>query len=207
MMSARCVAEETIQKARDFHGHMCPGLAIGIRAAEMALREMGGRSEDEETVAVVETDMCGVDAIQALTGCTFGKGNFIHKDYGKLAFSFYRRSDGKGIRIVAQPSAMALSDAGLRQEREALVGKRHGGDMTPREKDRFAELQGALIEQLLSAPLESLFDLKAPPAEIPRPARIHGSIACEGCGENVMQTRIREIGGKMLCVPCSEKAS
>ena len=207
MMSARRVAEETIQKARDFHGHMCPGLAMGIRAAEMALREMGGRSEDEETVAVVETDMCGVDAIQALTGCTFGKGNLIHKDYGKLAFSFYRRSDGKGIRVVAQPSAMALSDADLQQEREALMGKRRGGDMTPREKDRFAELQGALIEKLLSTPLESLFDLKAPPAEIPQAARIHGSIACEGCGENVMQTRIREIGGKMFCVPCSEKSS
>jgi len=78
-----------------FHGHWCPGLAVGIRAAEWALREMG-RAADEEIVAVVETDMCGVDAIQFLTGCTFGKGNLIHRDWGKNAFSFYRRRDGKG---------------------------------------------------------------------------------------------------------------
>jgi len=34
------------------------------------------RAEDEEIVAVVETDACGADAIQVRTGCTFGKGNF-----------------------------------------------------------------------------------------------------------------------------------
>ncbi len=84
------IASEVVQKVRDFHGHMCPGLAIGIRIAEIALREIGPHAEDEEVVAVVETDMCGVDAIQVLTGCTFGKGNLIFNDYGKKAFSFYR---------------------------------------------------------------------------------------------------------------------
>ena len=46
-------------------------------------------------VAVTETDMCAVDAIQALVGCTFGKGNLIFRDRGKVAFTFFRRSDGK----------------------------------------------------------------------------------------------------------------
>jgi formylmethanofuran dehydrogenase subunit E len=63
-----------------------------------------GKSPDEEIVAVVETDMCGVDAIQYLTGCTFGKGNLIHKDYGKNAFTFYRRRDGKAMRLVLRPT-------------------------------------------------------------------------------------------------------
>jgi formylmethanofuran dehydrogenase subunit E len=48
---------ETVQKVVEFHGHMCPGLAIGIRAAEMAHREVGNHSPDEEIVAIVETDM------------------------------------------------------------------------------------------------------------------------------------------------------
>jgi formylmethanofuran dehydrogenase subunit E len=47
----------TIKKVQEFHGHMCPGLAIGIRAAEVALKEIGPHSKDEEVVAVVETDM------------------------------------------------------------------------------------------------------------------------------------------------------
>ena len=94
-----------IQGTQRFHGHMCPGLAVGIRAAEIALREIGPHSADEEVVAIVETDMCGVDAIQYLTGCTFGKGNLIHLDYGKNAFTFIRRSDGKALRILTRPNA------------------------------------------------------------------------------------------------------
>ncbi|NIT04240.1 formylmethanofuran dehydrogenase, partial [Candidatus Saccharibacteria bacterium] len=40
----------------EFHGHLCPGLAIGFRVARAALDELGQRAEDEELVAVVEND-------------------------------------------------------------------------------------------------------------------------------------------------------
>ena len=48
---------QATEQALAFHGHMCPGLAIGVRAAEVALQEIGPHSKDEEVVAVVETDM------------------------------------------------------------------------------------------------------------------------------------------------------
>jgi len=64
-----------IHGTQRFHGHMCPGLAIGIRMAEIALREIGPHSTDEEVVAIVETDMCGVDAIQYLTGCKHSRSS------------------------------------------------------------------------------------------------------------------------------------
>ncbi len=32
-----------------------------------------------------------------ITGCTFGKGNFIYRDYGKTAFTFFNRDTGKGV--------------------------------------------------------------------------------------------------------------
>ena len=44
--------EEIVRKTVAFHGHMCPGLAIGIRAAEVALKEIGPHAHDEEVVAV-----------------------------------------------------------------------------------------------------------------------------------------------------------
>src|SRR5512136_723005 len=93
------ISKELIEKTIAFHGHSCPGLVIGIRAAELALKKLG-YAEKRDLVAVVETDMCGVDAIQFLTGCTLGKGNLIHKDYGKIAFSFYDRSKNVGFRAV-----------------------------------------------------------------------------------------------------------
>jgi formylmethanofuran dehydrogenase subunit E len=34
----------------------CAGLAMGIRATEIALREIGPHAGDEEIIAVVETD-------------------------------------------------------------------------------------------------------------------------------------------------------
>lgn len=191
---------EVIEKVKAFHGHMCPGLALGIRAAQIARREIGPHAEDEEVVAVVESDMCAVDAIQVLTGCTFGKGNLIYKDYGKKAFSFYRRSDGKGIRLVALPKARSAPDP----ERDELVAKLRTGTVTAAEKKRFDELQSLLAEMILHAPLAELLALKNPPPQIPAPARIHQSITCQVCGEEVMATRIQLVEGKRLCIPCSE---
>jgi len=119
-MTHNTVNEELVQQTIRFHGHSCPGLALGIRAAELALTELG-RASDEEMVAVVETDMCGVDAIQFLVGCTFGKGNLIHLDYGKNAFTFHRRSDGKAIRMVVRPEAFMDADDALNTLRKKMV--------------------------------------------------------------------------------------
>ncbi len=67
------------------------------------------RAADEEIVAIVETDACGANAIQVLTGCTFGKGNFIYRNYGKHAFSLLSRASGKGVRLSGKPGARLLS--------------------------------------------------------------------------------------------------
>ncbi|MCJ7521253.1 MAG: formylmethanofuran dehydrogenase subunit E family protein, partial [Dehalococcoidia bacterium] len=84
-----------------FHGHSCPGLAIGYRMSKAALSFLSGsRAKDEEIVAIVENDACGVDALQCLSGCTFGKGNLIFKDYGKQVFTLYNRRSRKGVRVV-----------------------------------------------------------------------------------------------------------
>ena len=50
-------AHEAARQAAMFHGHMCPGLAIGVRAAEVALAQVGPHAQDEEVVSIVETDM------------------------------------------------------------------------------------------------------------------------------------------------------
>ena len=59
------LSQQDIDRAVSFHGHMCPGLALGLRAAEWALQNMGC-ANDEDIVTITETDMCAVDAIQAL---------------------------------------------------------------------------------------------------------------------------------------------
>ncbi len=190
---------ETIDAVIRFHGHMCPGLAIGIRAAEIAL-EAVGRDGDEEIVAVVETDMCGVDAIQFLTGCTFGKGNLIHRDYGKNAFSFFRRADGKSLRIVAAPAVFGEAA----EELAALHRRMVRGGLSAADKARWQALREGMTARVMESPREALFEIKPVQGPAPQPARILASRLCDACGEPVMETRLREHGGRRLCAPCFE---
>jgi len=68
-----CKEKTRWEKAVEFHGHECPGLAIGYKACEAAIKKLGIRfSGDEDIVCVTENDACGVDAVQLITGCTFG---------------------------------------------------------------------------------------------------------------------------------------
>ena len=194
--------QETIQKVVDFHGHMCPGLAMGIRAAEVALQAIGPHSADEEVVAIVETDMCGVDAVQFMTGCTFGKGNLVHRDYGKNAYTFVRRSDGRAMRVSTRPGGWGPADP----EWEGLFAKVRTHAATAEERQRFGTLHLERSRRILAAPLDSLYDVREVQVEAPHPARILASIECQSCGEPTMETRIRRIDGRELCLPCFQEA-
>jgi formylmethanofuran dehydrogenase subunit E len=180
-----------------FHGHMCPGLAIGIRAAEIGLREVG-RDGDEEIVAVVETDMCGVDAIQYLTGCTFGKGNLIHLDYGKNAFSFYRRTDGKSLRVVAKPSILGKEVETLAE----LHRKMNSEGLSQEEEKHWQAIREEITANVMQARPEDLFEVKPVQADPPAKARVLSSLICDACGEAVMESRMREHQSRRLCLLC-----
>ena len=94
------ISDTDLREAIQFHGHLCPGLALGFRVAKAALRELkADRPRDEELVAIVENDSCAADAIQFITGATFGKGNLIFHDYGKHVYTFFNRRTNHGVRI------------------------------------------------------------------------------------------------------------
>ena len=187
------LTEEQIRRAEEFHGHWCPGLAWGLRAAEWALREVG-RAGDEDVVTVAETDMCGVDALQVLLGCTLGKGNLRVRQRGKVAFSFYRRGDGVSLRLVAR----SLPDP-AEEETRAL---RELPERTPKQEARLAELREARVRQILDLPLEALFERKETTDPLPPMAPMEPSVVCAACGEKVMETRARLRRGRVLCGPC-----
>jgi formylmethanofuran dehydrogenase subunit E len=89
---------KSYNEAVAFHGHTCPGLALGYRAVECALQHLRtGRSEDEDLVSIVENDACGVDAIQLVAGCSAGKSNLILQDFGKHAYRFIDRKYNRAI--------------------------------------------------------------------------------------------------------------
>jgi len=188
-------------KVAKFHGHMCPGLAIGYRAAKAALGRLGaGRSKDEEMVAIVENDSCSVDAVQALTGCTFGKGNFIFRDYGKQVFTFLRRPTKVGVRVSLRAGATRPPTGNTRLD--ALSEKVSRGKASEAERRLQRRMRTELI---LSMPEEELFEIRPVKMRLPEEARIHKSVECARCGEPTMETRTVKARGRLLCIPCREE--
>lgn len=165
------------EKSVMFHGHECPGLAIGFRASEAAIERLGITfSKDEELVCVTENDACGVDAIQAILGCSFGKGNLLYRGTGKQAFSFFNRKTGKRVRVVLKPFQGSME----RKERQ---------------------------EYLLQAALEEIFDFKEPAFALPEKAKIFTTVICEACGEGAPEHKIRLREGKKVCLDCFQEYS
>ncbi|MHC1710644.1 MAG: FmdE family protein [Solidesulfovibrio sp.] len=171
------------ERAVAFHGHLCPGLAIGIQAARLGLAACG-HDDDEDVVAVIETDMCAVDAIQALMGCTFGKGNLVHRDYGKSAYTFHRRRDGAAVRLVARPDIARLADPEFAAAREAA--NRNPDDAAA--KAGLPELSRRCATHIVELDPESLFTRTVPAGPAPRRAAILSNLTCQDCGEEVMES-------------------
>jgi len=174
---------DDLRRAVQFHGHLCPGLVIGYCAAKAGMQRLGAsRSGDEEIIAIVENDTCAVDAIQFLTGCTFGKGNLFFRDYGKMVFTLASRSSGRAVRL----SLRHLEPPGV--------------DRVPDHERR-----SHAVQFMLSVPPRQLFDIVEPETDLPQKARILASVQCDACGERVMETRIRNVNGKNLCLACASR--
>ena len=188
-------------EAARFHGHICPGLALGYRAAEVALERLrSGRAEDEELVTIAETDACGVDAIQFLTGCTVGKGNLLFKDHGKHAFTFINRRTGEAVRVIGNPSFDAGS---LAPDLAPIRARVMQGRVSDEEFAEYRRRTERMVDAILDIPAETLFSIQDVDAGIPERARIFRSVPCAKCGEMTAESRIRVEDGKFVCYACS----
>jgi len=190
----------TFEDCIRFHGHSCPGLASGYRAATSAMEALGvTRPEDEDLVAICETDACGVDAIQVIAGTTAGKGNLVIHDYGKHAFTFYNRKDGKAVRVTFH-----RNEATETGDFAALRAKVFSGKASKKEEEQFHELMHKATVDILHAPAEKILKIEKITMDALKKARIFASVTCESCGESVADAKTRKVDGKCVCIPCSE---
>lgn len=168
--------ESLWRKAAAFHGHECPGLAIGFKACEGAIEELDIDAAhvpaiDEEVVCVTENDACGVDAVQCLLGCTYGKSNLIPRLRGKMAFSFFVRGSNRRVRLVLEAARGAMSRADFQ-------------------------------DYLLKTPYDQLFKVDEPAYSLPEAARLFPSRPCAVCGESTAEFGLRVQDGALVCLDC-----
>jgi len=191
---------KTYDDVVESHGHSCPGLALGFRTAVAAMKWLNAhRSEDEEIVAIVENDSCAVDAIQVMTGCTFGKGNLLFRDIGKRGYTFCNRLTGKGVRIVERYPPMESPNF---QELRKLV---LGGTATEKQREEWQDHRRHTIDDILGAPEDSVLSTAETHAAPPPQARVFDSLICNRCGEKVMEPRALKIDSGVYCADCAER--
>jgi len=181
-----------------FHGHTCMGLTLGYLAAKLGMQYLEEkRALDEELVCISETDACCCDAIQVLTGCTFGKGNFIYEDIGKMAFSFISRTSKIGVRVSMRPGVMDVPT-----EEKTLLDKIREHTASNAEIKEYEERHEVRSNALFAKGPEAFFSCEPLEIDMPRTARIAPSLLCDNCKEPVMETKLLDKNGTKLCRSC-----
>ncbi len=170
-------AQDLMKIAAEFHGHTCPGLAIGVMAAKYVLDHDSDFSVDEELVAMVENNNCSVDGLQALLGTTFAKGTLITKDIGKNNYTIFNRLKQKAVKLSLRDDIFSDNE-GAREEKIAFI---------------------------LASSHEELFEIRETGIPSPECAPRQDSIICYNCGEPTMDTQTKELDGVKLCAPCYEQ--
>ncbi|MGV1100761.1 FmdE family protein [Thiovibrio sp. JS02] len=193
--------QDSFAEAVRFHGHVCPGLALGFRAAEVALVELGiARAHDEELVAVCENRSCAVDAIQVVTGCTAGKGNLLFDDLGKQVYTFIKRQTGEAVRLAviweASPESAEMQEAWARFSR---------GEAGPEVMRLIRARKAEKVKEIRAAAPQTLFRISRGKGPVPEAAKVYASVRCERCGEKVMEPMLCLKAGQRLCIPCGRE--
>ncbi|MEM2241352.1 MAG: FmdE family protein [Candidatus Bathyarchaeia archaeon] len=200
------VGEALVEKAREFHGHICPFLVLGLRASEIAMQKLSllkaGEAEtvNEEVVAIIECNNCFADGVQVATGCTLGNNSLIYLDVGKNAVTLVKRGEWKGIRVYVDSEKLRSKyfPREATELFEKVVVKRQG---TIEDQHKLQEMWDEIGRSMMNLP-EDMFKIEeVRVAEIER-APIFESIRCDGCGELVMKTKLHVVDGKMLCLSC-----
>ena len=193
--------KELLAFGQRFHGHKCPAMPMGLRAALAAMGKLGvERAPDGQLMALLELDedhcaTCFADGVQVATGCTLGKGNIKKLHYGKWGLTLIDKKRGKAVRVVPKAEAMQRS-----KESEFMKLRASGvpASQVP------AEIAEPLVEMVLNASDETLlaigevFDYAWKDAP-----HTFESVVCESCGEMTVTRNARVKDGKIVCIPCS----
>ncbi len=181
-----------LNRAVEFHGHLCGGQVLGVRMASAGLRELGitdprGR-EGRDLVIFIEIDRCAADAIIAVTGRTPGRRSIKLMDYGKMAATFVDLAADRAVRISAR------GDSERKVEQIAAT-------LFPAMSEKEATI--AALKEIVESDLLRIQEVEVDVLPQNRPGRPLASTTCRNCGEIVKDMREVVRQGKTLCRPCA----
>lgn len=197
----KMLVDMTVKRVVDFHGHLCPELAIGMKACEYALELLFKGDKPSGRISVVaENCTSALDALQVLLGVTLGNQALKVIDFGKhnYTFSSVKSEDGFTLRLKG-------IHYGDEQEYEILEERIVNNQISLDEVVKFQGLLDERVRRLLSSRPEDLFDvvnagqtaltMETPATYLP----------CPGCGQQVLREHTVEFKGRLFCAPCAQR--
>jgi len=195
--------------ARQFHGHICPYVALGIRASIVLLDKLGIEKAspldtiNENLLAIVECNNCFFDGVQLATGCTVGNNSLIYLNVGKNALTLVRREGFEGYRLYMDADKVKkyFPKKGL-ELFDKVVKQRNA---TNEEINELKSMWEALGHKMFEIN-QDIFTIKKVKVQPIERAPIFDSLRCEACNELVMATNAVNIDGKNYCLSCANKS-
>ena len=172
------------------HAHLCPRQVLGVRFGLAGAAALGlpVPSPDKRLLAILETDGCFADGIEAATGCSVGHRTMRIEDYGKVAVTFVDTLTGRSVRIAprrgVRQHALSYSDG----EPRAYLAQLRAYQVMPEHELLAAQ------EVRLTVPVEKLV------------SRHRICVTCDACGEEIINERETLREGRVLCRACSDGA-
>ncbi|MEM2079966.1 MAG: FmdE family protein [Nitrososphaerota archaeon] len=201
------VSRELIDRAKEFHGHICPFLVLGLRMSEIAMKRLGVaragvvESIREDLVAIVEANNCLADGVQVATGCTLGNNSLVYLDLGKNSVTLIKRGGRVGIRVYVDADKIRskyFTEEALALFRKVVVERKGSRE----EVERLHKMWEELGYRMAEIPEEEFVIQEVEVVEEIERAPIFKSLRCSKCGELVMETRTVEVNGAILCYRC-----
>ncbi len=183
--------KKIVELAVALHGHLAPGIALGLRMSELALSRLNSKKGDKHLIGISETARCLADAMQAATGCTLGHGNACVEDYGKLAIAIGDVRTKKGVRVALNEDA---------NKHSSLMNKwmmRHG-KLTREEENTLGNQLLNLDEKYLL--IQDVVINKAQNFEK------SDIVRCKKCDELIPQSYVKTVFGEDYCKACDGEA-
>ena len=196
------LANITLKRVVDFHGHACPELALGSKFCEFVKNLMDENAlEDNSFPVIAENSTSALDAIQVLLGVTVGNQRLMVMDYGKHNYTLNSLSKDRAWSFRLKNLTFGDEEAFHGLEEKIITNSAQLEDMIS-----FQRLIDERVHLIFSLSPEELFSME-PIRSAQQQSQESTSMYtnCTKCGQQVLASRCVERRDKILCLPCFQK--
>jgi formylmethanofuran dehydrogenase subunit E len=198
----KMLANIALKRVVDFHGHICPELALGSKFCEFVQNLLDENTLEGDSFSVLaENNTSALDAIQILLGVTVGNQRLMVMDYGKHNYTLNYLHKDTGWSFRMKTVTYGDEAAFHRLEDKIITNNARLEDMIS-----FQKLIDERVHRIFALSPEELFVIE--PTQCTQQKSQESTsryTICARCGQQVLASRSIERRDKILCLPCFQK--